>query len=81
MAASDVASRHSRIQVLEVSSVELRPFLGYLDCPRVCCIHTTVRMVGGQGAWRGPSHIYKQVQHVSGSQAGSGDKLTHSWRV
>lgn len=59
MVASDVASKHSHTQVLEVNNMVLRAFLGYLDFPCVCCIHTAVRMVGGRGALMGPSHIYK----------------------
>lgn len=60
MVASDVASKHNHIQVLEVNSMVLRPFLGYLDFPVFAAFTPLVGMVGGRGARIGPSHIYKQ---------------------
>lgn len=47
MVASAVPSKYNHISVLEVNSVALRSFLGFLDFPCVGCIHTTVRTVGG----------------------------------
>lgn len=47
MVASEVPSNHNHVHVLEVNSVALRSFHGYLDFLCVCCIHTTVRTVGG----------------------------------
>lgn len=64
-----MASKHDHIQALEVNAMVLSSFLGSLDFPCVCCIHTTVRIT--------------EIQHIiPESQVGQGGLLTHkvSWR-
>lgn len=78
MVASDVPSKQNHVQVLEVNSLALRSFPGYLDLLCVCRIHTTVRTVGRVF----PPHISKQSTAYPWKSSGAGEAVdTVVWRV
>lgn len=79
MVASAVPSTYNHISVLEIISVALRSFLGYLDFPCVGCIHTTVRAVGGVFSL---PYLINKVQHIPESLVGSGETADRvNWRA
>lgn len=79
MVASVVPSKHNHISVLEINSVALRSFLGYLDFPCVGRIHTIVRAVGGVFSL---PYLINKVQHIPESLVGSGETADMvNWRA